>query len=129
MGFAITLIGLSVASVFSFFSIEILKLVFKNAHFTNEILVRMGQIQGYLFLQVPFAVLSIIASKTLVASHKNYTVSFIMILGAVTQSAALAYYRKSLEAPQIALFSLLFSAILSVIYFSFACFHVNRSSI
>jgi putative peptidoglycan lipid II flippase len=120
--------GCLTALLLSFFSTDILKLVFRSAHFTDEVLLRMSQIQTYLFFQVPFAVLSIIASKALVAAHKNYTVSFIMIGGALAQSTALAYFNKSLEGPQIALFSLLFSIGLSVIYFSFACIQIYRSS-
>ena len=34
---------------------------------------------SFLLFQIPFAVLATIASKTLVAANKNYTVSFVMI--------------------------------------------------
>lgn len=123
---AIVLSGLVCAAVASHFSAFIISLVFRQAAFSFEIVERMAIMQSYLFYQIPFAVLAIISTKALVASHKNLTVSFVMITGSAVYASFLSYFGSSLDGMRIAQFSTLSTAILSIVYFIFACTQVYR---
>jgi len=64
--FAINLLlifaGVLCAGAMNYYSANIVGLVFRSAHFSSDLIVHMGGIQGYLFFQIPFAVVSIIST-------------------------------------------------------------------
>jgi putative peptidoglycan lipid II flippase len=87
LGSLILVAGLLFVVPLMFFSLDIVELLYKRAAFDDAAAARVSPVQVAYLAQIPFAILSILAIKTLSALGRNATVSSYTVATLILQAA------------------------------------------
>lgn len=94
--------GCGLALLFSFFSTDIIEILYQRGAFDQTATIRVSPIQLAYFIQFPFALIAMLSIKALAALQLNWLTSFYTTIAVVLQTTLAFWLSNSIGTPGIA---------------------------
>ena len=126
LSFMLIVFGMPLAAVFAFYSEQIIILFFQRGAFDAAAVSRVSPLQQIFFFETPFAMVSIMNMRLLIALKKGYAVSLASGCIVGIQICLIFFLGRILGAQGIAWATTLTMAVSSLMYFVLARFFIQK---